>query len=99
MSRDRSRQVKCQAVSNLAGSPTATDAVAQNSGGNEVQDRLFAVDNQRVARIVTSLKARHRSRAVREEVNNFSFAFVTPLGADDDDILTHAWSVFSWRVG
>jgi hypothetical protein len=38
---------------------------------------------------VTTLKSRNSSRPVRQEVYNFSFAFITPLGADDNDVLSH----------
>jgi hypothetical protein len=55
-----------------------------------MQDRLLATDDQCVAGIVTTLESHHRGGTVGEEVDNLTFTLVTPLGADDDNILTHA---------
>jgi len=57
-----------------------------------MQNRLFAVDNECMTGIVPTLESRHSRRAICEQVHNFSFAFVTPLGTDDNDIFTHGHS-------
>ena len=54
-----------------------------------MQNRFLAVDNQRMAGIVSALKTNYRPRLIGQQVHNFPFAFVTPLGADNNDILTH----------
>jgi hypothetical protein len=55
-----------------------------------MQYGLFTVDDQRVPRIVATLEPRNGGRPVGEKIDNFSLAFVAPLGADDNNILTHA---------
>jgi hypothetical protein len=57
-----------------------------------VKYSLLAVDDQRVTGIVTALEACDSSRAIREQIHDLSLAFITPLGADDNDILTHGLS-------
>ena len=74
----------------------ALHAVAQNARGNEVQYGLFAVDDQRMAGIVSTLETRHGRGAVGQQIDNLTLALVTPLGADYDNILTHELSV--WLV-
>jgi hypothetical protein len=38
---------------------------------------------------VSTLESRHCCGAVCQEIVDFSLAFVTPLGADDDDVFSH----------
>jgi hypothetical protein len=42
-----------------------------------------------VTGIVTALETCDSSRTVREQIHDLSFAFIAPLGADDNDIFTH----------
>ena len=67
----------------------AAHAVPQDAGGNQVQNGLFTVDDERMARIVAALKTHDRSRAIRQQVDNLALALVTPLRADDNYVLTH----------
>ena len=53
-----------------------------------MQYRLLAVDDQRVAGVVTALEAHHGGGTFRQEINDLTFALVTPLRADDNDIST-----------
>jgi hypothetical protein len=39
--------------------------------------------------VVAALKAHYRRRLLGQQVNDFALAFVTPLGAQDNYILTH----------
>ncbi len=55
--------------------------------GIEAQDRLLAVDDERVAGIVTALKAHDAVRVVCQPVDDLAFAFIAPLRADDDYVL------------
>ncbi len=67
----------------------ATDTLTKNARRDQVQDRLFAVDHQCMAGIVATLKAHDSCCTIRQQVHNLSFAFVTPLGADDNYIFSH----------
>ena len=67
----------------------------QDAGRNQVQDRLHAVDDQRVPGVVAALKAHHRGDVLGEQIDDLAFAFVTPLGADHDHVATHCSSRLS----
>ena len=49
-----------------------------------MQHRLSALDHQRVAGIVATLKTHHCLRAIRQQVHDLALAFVAPLGTNDD---------------
>lgn len=55
---------------------------AKDSRGEQVKDVFFAADENGVASVVASLHADYDVGPVNENVNNFPFAFVAPLGAD-----------------
>ncbi len=65
------------------------DAGPQDSGGNEPQHGLLAADDERVARIVPALEAHDAVGVLGQPVDDLAFAFIAPLGADDDDVLAH----------
>ena len=67
----------------------ALNACVQDAGGDEVQHGFFAVDDEGVAGVVPALVAHDRACFFGEEVNDFAFAFVAPLGANDDQVCTH----------
>src|SRR5262249_49471018 len=54
---------------------------AKNSGGHEVQDVLLFANKDRVAGIVAAGVSDNDVRFFREDVDDFAFAFVAPLGA------------------
>ncbi|ERK17431.1 hypothetical protein L579_3832 [Pantoea sp. AS-PWVM4] len=58
-----------------------------------MEDGFFTVDDKRVARIVTTLIAHDVFRALCEKVYDLTFTFVTPLGAQYDDVLTHFFKI------
>ena len=64
-------------------SDNALFALMQNSGGNQVQDKLILPDHHSVARVMATLVARNDIRSLGQQVNNFSFPFITPLGTDE----------------
>jgi hypothetical protein len=67
----------------------AAHPIAQDTGRNQVQDRLLAVDDQCMPGVVPPLKTHDGRGAIGEQIDDFSLALITPLGANDDDILTH----------
>ena len=46
-----------------------------------MQHGFFAIDNQRMTRVVTALKANHGSRLVSQQIDDLALALITPLGA------------------
>jgi hypothetical protein len=54
-----------------------------------MKNRFLFANDQGMARIVTSLEPNNRLCSIRQEINDFSFAFVTPLRTEDNDILPH----------
>ncbi len=78
------------AIADVAG-----DLVAQDARRYEVEHRLAPADDQRVAGIVTALEANDTLRMIGQPVDDLAFAFVTPLGADDDYVLCHTFT-FVW---
>lgn len=67
----------------------ALHAFAQDARWNQVQDGFLAIDHQGVASVVTTLVANYGSRLLGEQVDDLALALITPLGAQDYDILTH----------
>src|SRR5690606_15294177 len=54
-----------------------------------MQDGLLAIDDQRMPRVVATLVTHYRSRLVGQQIDDLALALITPLGAQDHDILTH----------
>src|SRR5690606_17079859 len=69
----------------------ANDALAQNARGNEAQNGLAPAHDQGVAGIVAALEAHHARDVIGQPVDDLAFAFITPLGAYNDDVLSHAF--------
>src|SRR5579863_633278 len=65
----------------------ANDAAAtgtQNAAGHQLQNELLAIDDDSVSGIVAAGIAGHDGEVLREHVDDFAFALVAPLGANDD---------------
>ena len=77
-----------RAVQDHAVADVALDAWTHDAAGNQVERGFHAIDDQGVTRIVAALKAHHAASAFGQPIDQFAFAFVTPLGADDDHIAT-----------
>src|SRR5690606_19027843 len=56
---------------------------------DQAQNGFLAVDPQRMAGVVTALKAHHALDGFRQPVDDLAFTFVTPLGADHHYVLAH----------
>ena len=77
----------------------ALHAFAQHARRNQVQYGFFAVDNQRVARVVAALVTHYSGSMFGQQINDLAFALITPLGAQDYDILTHNTCPHSRKLG
>ena len=62
-----------------------SDAFGEDSGGQEVQRVLFAVDHDGVSGVVASVELDDEVGVLAELVSGLAFAFVAPLGAEHDD--------------
>src|SRR5690606_852043 len=67
----------------------AGDVGMHDARRNQAEDGLVAVDPQRMAGIVPALEADDALRGFRKPVDNLALAFITPLGADDHNVLAH----------
>ena len=70
-------------------------AGADDAGGQQAELVLDAVDDQRVARIVAALETNDDIGAAGQPIDDFAFAFIAPLGADDRDI-AHCLTSQGW---
>lgn len=61
------------------------DAFGEDSGGQEVQRVLVAVDHDGVSGVVASVELDDEVGVLAELVSGLAFAFVAPLGAEHDD--------------
>jgi hypothetical protein len=78
---DKSDGVKDNAVTD-----NAKFSGPENARGNEVQDVLLAIGNDGVTSVVATLTASDDVSVFSQEVNELTFTFVAPLGADNDGI-------------
>ena len=62
-----------------------------NVGFADVQRQLAAIDDERMPRVMASLKAHHAVDVFGEPVDHLALALVAPLRADDDHILCHGF--------
>ena len=78
---DESNRVDDDAVADDADLP-----LAENAGRDQVEDvLLIAIDNG-VAGVVTSLAANHDVDPSGQDIDDFSFAFIPPLGSYENGI-------------
>jgi hypothetical protein len=66
----------------------AAAALAQHAAGNQLQDKLLALDCDGVSGVVAARVAGHDLEALREHVDDLAFALVAPLRADNHRSLT-----------
>ena len=59
---------------------------AEDAAGNQVQDVLVLAHEDRVARVVATLRADHYLRLLGQHVDDLTFAFVAPLSADQNHV-------------
>ena len=58
--------------------------VVQNPRGDELKGVFLTVDDHRVPGVVPALVADDERVLLREQIDDFGFAFIAPLGSDDD---------------
>jgi hypothetical protein len=56
----------------------------QHAAGNQLEDKFLVSDLNRVSGVVSTLVPRHEVEFLREEIDDFALAFVTPLRAKND---------------
>ena len=61
----------------------------QDAGRDQVEYRFLSVDNKRMTGIVTALKPDHGLYLLSQQIDDLALAFVTPLGAYNNDGITH----------
>ena len=65
-----------------------------------MQNQPFAFMEDRMPGVRSALIAGNDIKALGQDVYNFSFAFVAPLGPYDDDISSHGWPLnFPFVIG
>ena len=78
-----------QWVENNATADNADDAVVENAGRDDVQDVALAAKVDGVSCVVSALVTCDAVKSFGQDIDDFSFTFITPLEADDGDILFH----------
>src|SRR3546814_12374283 len=77
-------------ISDWSSDVCSSDLVRMHDArGNQAQNGFLAIDPQRMAGIVATLKTDHSVRRFSQPVDDLSLAFITPLGADYNNILAH----------
>ena len=51
-----------------------------------MKDGCLTIHHERVTGVITALKPNDDISVLSEEIDNFAFAFVSPLGADDCNV-------------
>jgi hypothetical protein len=64
----------------------AAGAAIQNAGGDEMENERIPLIDDRMAGIGPTLIPHDHIGILREDIDYLPFAFVAPLGADDDEI-------------
>src|SRR5690606_5012844 len=67
----------------------ALDILAQDAGRDQVQHGLLAIDHQGVTGVVAALVTHDGGSLVGQQIDDLALTLITPLGAQDYDILTH----------
>ena len=67
----------------------ALNAGLQYACRDQVEDRFFAIDDQRVAGIVPALETDNGVCVTTQEIDDFALTLVSPLGAQNDDAVIH----------
>ena len=52
-----------------------------------MKNRFLFANDQGMTRVVASLETNYRLRSICQKIDDFPFAFVTPLRTEDNDIL------------
>ena len=63
--------------------------LTQDTGRDQMKRRSPAVNHQGMAGIVSALEANNGRDLVGQQINNLTLAFITPLGAQHNNVFTH----------
>jgi hypothetical protein len=77
---DQHRRVDHHAVADQAG------LALQDTGGHQVADELFTIDDHRVPCIVAALKTDDNICTCSQKIDDFALALITPLRSDDNGV-------------
>jgi len=58
----------------------------QDARRNQAKDRLASLDDERVPGVVSALEAGDEGKIRREQIDDFSFAFIAPLRAENREV-------------
>jgi hypothetical protein len=72
------------AVADVAG-----HAFAHDARRDQLQCGFLALDDQRMAGVMAALETDDARCMIGQPVDDLTFAFIAPLGADDNDVLCH----------
>ena len=71
-------------IENDAVADDSLAAFAEDTAGDELEDKFFAGDDDGVAGVVASGIARDTGEMVTEYVDDFAFTFIAPLGTENN---------------
>ncbi|GGC11590.1 hypothetical protein GCM10011352_42580 [Marinobacterium zhoushanense] len=54
-----------------------------------MKNGFLTIDYQRMTGVMTALKAHNRCNLLSQQIDDLAFAFITPLGAQNNDVSTH----------
>ena len=72
----------------------ALDTCAHDPAGNQIEGGLHAIDHQRVAGVVATLKAHHALCRFGQPVHQLALAFIAPLGTDNHNVASSSSGLF-----
>ena len=81
---------QCFGGNDNARADEAAQTFMQNAARNQAQNGFLAADDQSVSSIVSTLETHDTAGFFRQPVNDFTFAFIAPLGADHYNIFSHS---------
>src|SRR4029434_5976424 len=58
----------------------------ERAGGNQMENSFMAVNDERMSRVIPALKPNYNIGFMGKQIDDFTFAFIAPLGADNCDV-------------
>ena len=76
--------IQCDRIDHQTVADDAGHFRTENTGRNQVQNVTFVTDFNRVSGVVAALKAYYHIHVPGEDVDQFTFTLITPLGTDQN---------------